>query len=210
MKNCKYNHRIVETGEIEENCVIVKCCKSNKAVIFDPGDDAEKIINILQDMNADPVLILNTHGHYDHIGAIERLRNHFKIPVKAHEKEEIYFLEPDKNYSIYGRKQISLKLDGYVSEKDDVKFGELSIKVIETPGHTLGGVCYLIEDLLIAGDTLFAGSIGRTDLFGGDQNQLLNSINKKLAILPDATIVLPGHGRYTSIGQEKRFNPFLD
>lgn len=204
-----YIYRVVECGSIAENCTVLMCKSSKKGVIFDPGDTPERVIKAVEEMGCTPEVILNTHGHYDHIGAVEKLREHYNIGIKAHKKEADYFVDPDKNFSSYGGRRISFELDGFVKEGDIIKVGELEISVLDTPGHTLGGVCYLVDDLLIAGDTIFAGSIGRSDLYGGNQDTLLDSIALKIAPLPDKTKIIPGHGRTTDVGSEKRFNPFL-
>ncbi|PID29466.1 MAG: MBL fold metallo-hydrolase [Candidatus Cloacimonadota bacterium] len=205
----RYSYKIIHCGTIYENCVVLMCNETKKGAIFDPGFDHQKIINEIESMGFTPVEILNTHGHYDHIGAVEELRKHFGIKIRAHKKEAEYFEDPNKNLSCYGGNKISFKIDGFVREGEDIKIGNLTLKVLETPGHTKGGVCYLVDDLLIAGDTIFAGSIGRCDLYGGNQDTLLNSIAEKIATLPDNIKIISGHGRETTVGDEKRFNPFM-
>ena len=208
MKN-RFEYKIIETGSICENCVILKCRETGKAAIFDPGDDAEKIINLLKKMKAEPIMILNTHAHYDHIGAVNALKKEFNIKFKIHKKEEEYCLDPNKNFSAYSGRNMIVKPDEFVKEGDIIKLGKLEIKVLETPGHTKGGVCYLIEDLLIAGDTIFKGSIGRCDLFGGNQQQLIDNIYHKIATLPENTRIITGHGEMTTVKDENKYNPFL-
>lgn len=208
MKNT-FDYNIVETGSICENCVIIKCRATGKAVIFDPGDDAHKIENQLKKMNAEPLLILNTHAHYDHIGAVNSLKEKFKIKFLIHQKEKEYCQDPAKNFSAYSGKKMVIEPDDFVKEGEIIKVGKVEIKVLETPGHTKGGVCYLTEDLLIAGDTIFQGSIGRCDLYGGNQQQLLDNIHDKISILPDQTRIISGHGGMSTVGDEKRNNPFL-
>ncbi|MBN2790426.1 MAG: MBL fold metallo-hydrolase [Candidatus Delongbacteria bacterium] len=200
---------ILTVGGIEENCIIAKCPETSKVIIFDPGEEAGKIIKYLDSIQAVPQLIVNTHGHYDHIGAIIELKRIFNIPLWIHENEEEYFLDPSKNYSSLSGKQISIRPDKLFTEKDKIVVGTLEFKIIHTPGHTLGSCCFIYENVMIAGDTLFAGSIGRTDLYGGNTETILRSINKKILPLDDELIILPGHGRSTTLKEEKLFNPFL-
>jgi hydroxyacylglutathione hydrolase len=154
-------------------------------------------------------LIVNTHGHHDHIGAIPELKQKFSIPMWAHKDEEEYFLDPNKNYSALTGKSIKIKPDKLLTEKDIINVGTLEFKILHTPGHTLGGCCFLNNNVLIAGDTLFAGSIGRCDLYGGSEKTIFRSIKTKILPLDDKTIILPGHGRHTTLKEEKLFNPFF-
>ncbi len=207
----KFTYRVLETGPVQENCTVLKCLSTNECVIFDPGEDFNRIIKVIDKMKGTPVKILNTHAHYDHIGAIDQLKDRYKnIKLYCHKDEEEYFLDPKKNLSIQGTgKKISIKPDVLLNENDIISVGNLKFKTIHTPGHTKGGCCYLVEDLLIAGDTIFAGSIGRSDLYGGNEKQLIKMIHKKIATLPESTVIIPGHGRSTTVREEKMFNPFL-
>ncbi|MDA3884211.1 MAG: MBL fold metallo-hydrolase [Candidatus Delongbacteria bacterium] len=200
---------ILQVGDIAENCIIAKCPETSKAIIFDPGDDHDKIIKYLNSIDADPELIVNTHGHHDHIGAISELKQKFNIPFWVHKAEEEYLLDPYKNYSALSGKPVKIKPDKLLTEKDIIQVGTLNFKILHTPGHTLGGCCFLDNNVLIAGDTLFAGSIGRCDLYGGSEKQIIRSIKNKILPLDDSIIILPGHGRHTTLKDEKIFNPFL-
>jgi len=210
-KNKDYSYRVLETGLAEENCTILKCNRTNECAIFDPGDDFNRIVEIVNKMKGIPVKIINTHAHYDHIGAIDQLMNKYNnIKLYCHKDEEEYFLDPEKNMSLRGiGKKISIKPNFLLVEDDIISVGQLKLKTIHTPGHTKGGSCYLINDLLIAGDTIFAGSIGRSDLYGGNEKILIKMIHEKIATLPEGTIIIPGHGRSTTVREEKMFNPFL-
>ena len=199
----------IKVGQLEVNCVIAVCPDTSEAVIFDPGDETEKISGYIEEKGFHPVMILNTHCHYDHIGAVEDLRKKYNIKFYIHEAEKEYSIDPEKNYSVMSDKKISIIPDALFREGEILKFGNKQLKVIHTPGHTLGGCCFLIDNVLISGDTLFAGSVGRTDLYGGDTDTIINSVTKKLLTLPENTLVIPGHDRITSIGQEKLFNPYF-
>ncbi|NOR45082.1 MAG: MBL fold metallo-hydrolase [Candidatus Delongbacteria bacterium] len=200
---------IIPVGDIAENCIIAKCPETSKAVIFDPGDDPDKIIKYLKSINADPELIVNTHGHHDHIGAIPELKRTFNIPFWVHKDEEEYLLDPNKNYSAMSVKPVKIKPDKLFTEKDIIRVGSLEFKILHTPGHTLGSCCFLYNNVLIAGDTIFAGSIGRCDLYGGSEKEIFRSIKTKILPLDDGIIILPGHGRHTTLKDEKIFNPFF-
>lgn len=199
----------VPVGDLEVNCVIVKCQKTGLIAIFDPGDESNKIKKHISTIQGKPEVILNTHCHYDHIGAVEDIRKEYGINFFVHELEKEYSTDPEKNYSSVSGQRISIVPDGTFKDGDIISVGELRIKVIHTPGHTFGGCCFYFNNILISGDTLFAGSVGRADLYGGNENILIASIKNKLLKLDDDTKVIPGHGRPTSIREEKRFNPFL-
>lgn len=200
---------IIPVGDLEVNCVIFICPNTGSAAVFDPGDEPDKIISEIERNNAVPKMIINTHCHYDHIGAVENLRNKYKIPFCVHESEEEYASDPEKNYSIISGKPVSIAPDSLLKDGQKIMIGETELTVIHTPGHTLGGCCFMIGGYLLSGDTLFAGSVGRADLYGGDENTLINSIKNKILVLDENMAVIPGHGRTTTLKEEKRFNPFL-
>ncbi len=203
------NFTVIPVGSLEVNCVIIKCPSTGRAVIIDPGDEAERIIREIGRLKAEPEMIVNTHCHYDHIGAAEKLRTKYNIPFIVHELEEEYSADPNKNYSALTGKNISIEPDRMFRDNDILKTGSMTIRVIHTPGHTPGSCCFLYYSVLLSGDTLFAGSIGRTDLYGGDENTLIRSVRNKIMCLDDNIRIIPGHGRETTVRDEKRFNPYI-
>jgi hydroxyacylglutathione hydrolase len=200
----------IPVGPLEANCFVVYSEKSREAIIVDPGDDARKIIDIIQSNNLQPVLIVNTHGHMDHIGANATIKDTFSVPIAIHEDDSTMLTNPSENLSsVIGTNTVSPAADQLLHEGDTVDLDGTEIKIIHTPGHSPGGICLYFDSTLIAGDTLFKGSIGRTDLPNGDFPTLISSIQQKLEVLGDEVVVYPGHGPKTTIGDEKRSNPFL-
>ena len=198
----------IQVGLYEVNCSILS--EGGKAWIVDPGHEADRIAALLEKKGLEPAAILLTHAHFDHIGAVTGLLERFpSLPVYIGEKDVAVISHPmnqlPPDYPPV-KKPDSLRAIGQAGSIEGLD----QLEVIETPGHTPGGVCYYFptEKLLLAGDTLFAGSVGRTDLPGGDMATLVESL-KKLTALPDDTLVIPGHGPHTTIGAEKRSNPFL-
>ena len=195
----------IQVGGFEVNCSILS--ENGKAWIVDPGQEAERIIDLLAKKGLDPAAILLTHGHFDHISGIPGLLKKFPdIPVYVHEKDMQMFGHPlnqlPPEYPSFAKPHNLKTLDKLE--------GLEGLEIIETPGHTPGGVCYYFpkDKLLLSGDTLFAGSVGRTDLPSGDMATLMDSL-RKLTALPDDTLVIPGHGMHTRIALEKSGNPFL-
>jgi hydroxyacylglutathione hydrolase len=189
------------------NCYLVACPETREAVIIDPGADGKGIIDRAEKMQLEVKYIINTHGHIDHIGANGKLKEALKVPVLLNEKDLELYNNPGFGLGLVLRRQPAP--DRYISEGDLIIFGKQTFKVIETPGHTAGGICLLQGLTLFCGDTLFAGSIGRTDLPGGSHDTLMESIHKKLMPLPEETAVYPGHGPATTIGREAAGNPFI-
>ena len=191
-------------GSLQTNCYIVIDEETNKAVIIDPGAEANYLIKEIEVLGIEIDKILLTHCHFDHNGAVKELKEKFNCEVYINRDEEEY-MEIDST-GIFGKLP---KFYEYVNEGEIINSGNLNFKVIFTPGHTKGGTCYLINDSIFTGDTLFNGSIGRTDFVGGSYNDLISGIESKLMILDDNITVYPGHGPKTSIGYEKNRNPFL-
>lgn len=200
----------IPAGIYGANSYIVYSENTRDAIIIDPGGDAEILLENIKEKDLNLKYILLTHGHGDHIGAVEEIKNKLKTKLLIHKDDVEMIKDPEINLSsIMGTGGISLEPDQVLEDGDKVEFGDLEIDVVHTPGHTRGGVCLKIEDHLFTGDTLFKGSIGRTDLKGGDYDALMDSINKKILVLDDNIIVLPGHGEISNIGNEKMTNPYL-
>lgn len=204
-----YQYRTLPVGDLEANCTILMCTKTKEAAIFDAGADAGEIIKAVEAMGANPVKLINTHGHYDHLGAANQLKEKYSIPFYISAKEKEYAEEPGKNLSVMYGESVSVKVEHTFIDGEVLEVGDLKLKVLATPGHTFGGSCFLVDDLLIAGDTIFMQSIGRSDLYGGNAEQLIEMIKTKILTLPEETIIITGHGPQTTVGNEKRMNPFL-
>ncbi len=205
-------HEILPVGILGCNCSVIGDEISREAIVIDPGDDVSKIIAILERHQLTVKMIVITHAHIDHIGGAEKLRAHTGAPVYMHEADKMLSDSLDMQASWLGvETPKDPGIDKPAREGDIIRAGSVEAHVLHTPGHTPGSISlYLpLEGKLIAGDTLFEGSIGRTDLPGGDTAQIGRSIRGKLYTLPEDTIVFPGHGGNTSIGQEKRHNPFV-
>ena len=177
--------------------------------MVDPGEQAEKIIRVCSRYQVTPEAVLLTHGHFDHIMAAKKIRRQYQIPVYAGVHEEELLADSEMNLSGMWAVPYTMKADKLVSDNEVLTIAGMEFTVIETPGHTPGGVCYYNkkEKVLFAGDTLFCESYGRTDFPGGSMAALLRSLRGKLFVLPEETDVYPGHGQATSIGYEKTHNP---
>lgn len=200
-------------GLFQTNCyILINSLK--EALIIDPGAEFEKVNHILEEEQAKPLAILLTHAHLDHIGAVDDLRHYWHIPVYLHKEEEDWLMDPDKNGSsrFPAVETISLEpADVLLEGEKTLEIGGFSFETLETPGHSPGSLSYYFKEtgVIFSGDTLFNGGIGRTDLYLGDAETLMESIETKVLVLPDETVVAPGHGFETTIGQEKETNPFL-
>lgn len=200
----------LEVGQLGANCYIVYCTKTLQGAVIDPGGNGSDIIGILNRDNIKLVCILNTHGHADHIAANDEIKNATGAPVFIHSADAKMLISAQGNLSSYiGNNLICQPADRLLNDGEKIMVGEIEFQVIHTPGHTMGGLCFKANDVLFTGDTLFEQSIGRTDFPGGSHSQLISSIKNKLLILADHIIVLPGHGAATSIGDERRNNPFI-
>lgn len=208
------NVRTYPLGYIQTNCYIVSNT-TKQCLIFDPGGEGEKIISELHRLKMKPLAILLTHAHFDHIGAVEQLRESFGIPVYIHTAEKKWLVDPVKNGSSkYAEipSVICKEADVLLNNEPELKIGEFHMELLHTPGHSPGSITYYFkqEDFAIVGDTLFQNSIGRTDLPGGNQTELMKAIHTKLLTLPETTLVYPGHGSSTTIEAEMESNPFLN
>lgn len=200
----------IPAGVYGVNCYILGDEKTNKAAVIDPGGDADKIINFLEENEIELQYIILTHGHGDHIGGVNDLKNKYNVPVCLHEGDSIMIQDSNINHSAaMGGGAHEFKADQLLVDGEILELGELKLEIIHTPGHTKGGICVKVENLLFTGDTLFANSIGRTDLEGGDYEEIIKSIKNKLMILDEDTTVLPGHGPASRIGIEKLTNPYI-
>lgn len=180
-------------------------------LIVDPGEEADRIERKVSEMQGKPVGILLTHGHFDHILAADEIRKKYNIPIYASEKEETTLLNPRVNLSAFGRGNCTLDADVYLTDLQITELAGFSVQMIETPGHTVGSCCYYLKDegVLFSGDTVFQGSVGRTDFPEGSTAAIVRSLHRLLDALPDETEVYPGHDASTTIGYEKRYNPFV-
>lgn len=206
--------RGLPVGPLQANCFIIGCPETGEAAVIDPGAEAGRILKVLDKENLKLKYIIDTHGHFDHIGANGALRERTGAPILIHCDDGPMLTDAQLNGSLLWRDLGSGTLDGpaadrLVEDGEETEVGRLTLRFIHTPGHTPGGMCILLDDLVITGDTLFQGSIGRTDFPGGSFEVLMDSIHQKLLVLEDSVRVLPGHGPETTIGEERRHNPFI-
>ena len=232
----KLIHEVIPVGILQCNCSILGDPESREAIVVDPGDDVERILQILRRHNLKVRAIVSTHTHIDHVGGLAALHRATGAPVLIHEADLGVYATVDMQAQWLGVPAPELlRIRDFVKEGDSLRWGPFEAKVLHTPGHTPGSISLMIAPRdgetekqprrprqaasahegtavpgrLLAGDTLFQGSIGRTDLPGGSFEQIIKSIHEKVLVLPDDTIVLPGHGNVTSVGAEKEHNPFL-
>lgn len=203
----KYARAVV--GQIQTNCYIVFDDELKKAVIVDPADNAPYLSKGFDELGVEPEAILLTHGHFDHIQAAPALKEKYGLPIYVHEADE----EMLKNPGMFGMSSVKIFLqddDVKLKGGEELHFTGMDIKVIHTPGHTPGSVCYYLEaaDMLLSGDTMFFHSWGRTDFPGGSDTEIFRSINEKLLPLPENTLVLPGHEGSTSIEEERKVHRY--
>ena len=193
----------------DENCYVVSD-DTGEGVVIDPGGMAKEILAYIREAKIDLKAVLNTHGHCDHIGANDAIRDATEAPLYIHKEDGAMISDIRLNLSAFmGFKVISRPAEHLLSEGDKISFGNSELEVIHTPGHTKGGVCFVGDGVAFTGDTLFAGSIGRSDFPGGSEVELIGNIKKKLLALPDETKVYSGHGPSSEIGWERKCNPYL-
>jgi glyoxylase-like metal-dependent hydrolase (beta-lactamase superfamily II) len=205
-------HEILPVGLLQCNCSVFGDPESREAVVVDPGDEISRILDVLRAHDLTLKAIVITHAHIDHIGGAAKLKRATGAPVYMNRNDAELQKMLDVQASWLGLPPVpDVEIDAPANDGDRLQVGPVEIHVLHTPGHTQGSVSLWIpsESKLFAGDTLFRDSIGRTDLPGGDHRQILRSIHDKLLPLPEDTIVIPGHGPATTIGRERRFNPFL-
>jgi hydroxyacylglutathione hydrolase len=200
----------VVVGPLQVNCYLLGCEETGEGVVIDPGADADRIIPLFSRHGLKIVHVINTHGHFDHVGANGKLVEITGADLLLHEADVPLLALAAKTAAVYGLKaEESPRPDVYLKDGMKIAFGKYELTVLHTPGHTPGGCCLYSEGMVITGDTLFADSVGRTDLPGGSHATLVASIHRKLLTLPDDTVAYPGHGPATSIGRERLHNPYL-
>lgn len=208
MSQLKCDYKIV--GPVQTNCYMVSRTDTNECVIVDPGEEAAKLSDYMEKKELKPIAILLTHGHFDHIGAVDELRKKYNIKVYAAKEEEETLKNPDLNLSSQFGAGFIVVADEYLADGQELELLGEKVKCILTPGHTKGGMCYYFSKsgMLFSGDTLFQQSVGRTDFPGGSMSEIIRSIREKLFVLPDYVRVYTGHGLMTNIKDEKMLNPF--
>jgi hydroxyacylglutathione hydrolase len=205
-------HEIIPVGPLQCNCSVIGDEATHEAIVIDPGDDVEQVLSLVRKHNLQVKQIVITHAHIDHVGGAMKLRTATQAPILLNQNDYALLKMLDVQAAWIGMPTPGkVEIDNSLGQADTVKAGSLAAHVLETPGHTEGSIClyFPLEKKLIAGDTLFAGSIGRTDLPGGSYQKILHSLHDRVLALPDETIVVPGHGPLTTIGEERESNPFL-
>ena len=198
-------------GMVSTNCYLVYNNDIKEGVVVDPADNGAYILNKCSELGVTPVAVLLTHGHFDHIMAADAVRDKYDVKIYASCDEKNTLEQPHINLGEAYGLNLSVKADVWHKDGEILKLAGFDIEALHTPGHTEGGSCYYIREIgvLFSGDTLFCGSVGRTDFPGGSMSEIVRSIKEKVMVLPDDTKVYPGHGEGTSVGYERENNPFL-
>ena len=206
----KMDYELVVVGALETNCYLVFCEETRECAIIDPGADPERIFALISRKNFKPVVILNTHGHIDHIGANRDMKGKYQVPLRIHSADSpMLGKEQSFELGFLLKAKTSPPADSFFEEGEKIMVGKSSLEVLHTPGHSPGSVSFIGDGFLLSGDTLFCEGVGRTDLPGGNWYEMLNSLKKKILSMSDRTLVLPGHGPSTTIGHEKISNSFI-
>lgn len=202
--------KAIVVGAFETNCYLVYCQENPKCLVVDPGAEPEKIFQAIAENNLEPTSIINTHGHVDHVGANKDIKDRFDIPLYIHESDSHMLRSVlQSGFAMVLGAKSSPPADIFMKDGDPLDIGGVRLRVIHTPGHSPGCICLFGNGLLLSGDTLFCRGVGRTDFPGGSWEELERSLREKIYTLPDDTVVFPGHGPATTIGQEKHSNPFI-
>ncbi len=200
----------MSVGPLQVNCFIVSSAKTKEAMVIDPGEEGARILHMAEREGLNVSKVVNTHGHFDHIGANQQVVEATGAELMMHKDDLPILLNARNHAEVYGLSvSPSPEPDKLLEQGDHFQLGELDFKVFHVPGHSPGGICLLSDGHLFVGDVLFSGSIGRTDLPGGDFDSLVEGVREQLFNLPDETIVHPGHGPDTTIGRERQMNPFV-
>jgi glyoxylase-like metal-dependent hydrolase (beta-lactamase superfamily II) len=198
-------------GELETNCYILGDEDSKEGMVIDPGGDFKVIEKALKELNLNIKYILLTHGHSDHIQVLSELKKYSGAQILIHKDDAEMLSNPEKNLSVFSYKPFSAPVaDMLLKDKDKIKVGRIELEVLHTPGHTEGSISLFTDKTIFSGDLIFYGSVGRTDLPGGSNQKLFKSIQDKILDKMDDTVIYPGHGPATSVGEERRNNPFLN
>ncbi|OGP55047.1 MAG: MBL fold metallo-hydrolase [Deltaproteobacteria bacterium RBG_13_52_11] len=202
--------KLLVVGPIQANCYILGCERTKQAAVIDPGGDVNQILMALAKDELRLVYIINTHGHFDHTGGNRALKAATGAEILIHRADAPYILNQGASAAAWGMGvENSPPPDRYLDEGDTITFGDISLEVLHTPGHSPGGIALVTDKMVFVGDTLFAGSIGRTDFPGGDYDGLIRGVRTKIFTLGDDVVVYPGHGPKTTVAQEKQYNPFF-
>ena len=198
-------------GSVQTNCYFAINDDTKEMLIIDPGASADRLAELIEEEKLNPVAILLTHGHFDHATAAADLAERFHIEIYAEEHEKETLENPALNLSGWEGRELSFHADRYLKDEQEIDLAGFHIRVLFTPGHTVGGCCYLFsyQNVLFSGDTLFCMSVGRTDFPKGSASQLIRAIKEKLMVLPDDITVYTGHNDITTIGTERMYNPYL-
>ena len=205
-------HEILRVGPLQCNCSVIGDETSHEAMVIDPGDDVHEVLDLIRKHNLQVKQIVITHAHIDHVGGAMKLRTATGAPILLNQNDYALLKMLDAQAAWIGMPSPGkVDIDRSVTTGETVSAGSLTADILHTPGHTEGSIClyFAADKKLIAGDTLFAGSIGRTDLPGGSMQKILHSLHHTVLALPDETLVVPGHGPLTTIGEERESNPFL-
>jgi glyoxylase-like metal-dependent hydrolase (beta-lactamase superfamily II) len=200
---------MIMTGPLQENCYVVMDEATHDAVVVDPGDDAPRIVEAIERMGAQPIAIINTHCHFDHVGAVSALQQQYHMPFFIHPNDKEMLENAALSAANFGLTIEQPRVDRFIREGERFQIGGSELSVRYTPGHCPGHIILVGDGFALVGDVVFAGSVGRTDFPGTSWDVLAQSIKRELLTLPDDTILFPGHGPSTTVGRERSTNPFL-